>query len=166
MRKCDLVGRYSNPNSDHGKSAVPGMPMVVVVVSVVLPTSGMVADAIDVRFLLDVGDDDDDDGEIDNWRAETDDDGTALNASHRQRALSSMGRRVCDILMVLRRSHHRLTPRTLRSREEETKARERGDSKRRRGLTTRQSSSLVSQTKRQAIGRHLSYLLEHHPRYV
>jgi hypothetical protein len=36
------------------------------VVSVVLPTSGMVADAIDVRFLLDVGDDDDDDGEIDN----------------------------------------------------------------------------------------------------
>lgn len=65
MRKCDLVVRYSNPNSDHGKSAVPGMP-IVVVVSVVLPTSGMVADAINVRFLLDIGDDDDDDGEIDN----------------------------------------------------------------------------------------------------
>ena len=66
MRKCDLVVRYSNPNSDHGKSAVPGMPMAVVVASVVLPTSGMVADAIDVRFLLDVGGDHDDDGEIDN----------------------------------------------------------------------------------------------------
>jgi len=65
MRKCDLVGRYSNPNSDHGKSAVPGMPMVVVVVvsAVVLPTcSGMVADAINVRFVLDIGDD----KEIDN----------------------------------------------------------------------------------------------------
>jgi hypothetical protein len=79
---------------------------MAVVVSVVLPTSGMVADAIDVRFLLDVGDDDDDDGEIDNWRAETDDDGAALNASHRQRALSRMGRRVRDILMVL--ALHRL----------------------------------------------------------
>ncbi len=29
IRKCDFVGRYSNPNSDHGKSAVPGAPTSV-----------------------------------------------------------------------------------------------------------------------------------------
>ena len=104
---------YSNPSSDHGKSAVPGAPT-----SAAMPISSAVDDDDDDDdddheddcLLLplfgdedgdeDEDDDDDDDGE--RWTTAEDDGGrcgAAVNELHPREAART-GRRARDILMV------------------------------------------------------------------
>jgi len=98
MRRWDFVVLYSNPSSDHGKSAVPGAPTTPVATT---PTSSAVDDNDDVRgdcLLLPLFGDDDDSDE--RWTtAEDGRGGAAVNDLHPREAART-GRRARDILMV------------------------------------------------------------------
>ena len=104
MRRWDFVVLYSNPSSDHGRSAVPGAPTAPVAAT---PTSSAVDDSDHDRddrgdrlllppFGGDEGDGDDDD---DRWTTSEDGcGGAAVNESHPREAART-GRRARDILI-------------------------------------------------------------------
>ena len=94
---------YSNPSSDHGKSAVPGAPT-----SVAMPTSSAVDDNDDDDhddddcLLLPLFGDEDDDDDDERWTMAEDDGGrcgAAVKDLHPREAART-GRRARDILMV------------------------------------------------------------------